>query len=107
MSPEDPEQPVDTGPIGAVTAFPVRTGQETAAPAPSHVPVFATGVTERSAAPSSHDALPRRLPARTGAGPTTAERTVEDAGGERTAASGEQQRTHGRCGGGSGARHSP
>ncbi|MET9683251.1 ATP-binding protein [Streptomyces coeruleorubidus] len=101
MSPGDPEQPVETGPIGAVAAFPVRTGQETAAPAPSRGPASATGVTERSVAPSSHDALPRRLPARTGAGPTTterttterttAERTVEDAGGERSAASGEQR----------------
>ncbi|MER7407991.1 ATP-binding protein [Streptomyces sp. NPDC000070] len=90
MSPEDPEQPVDTGPIAPVAALPVRTGRETAAPAPSRVPVSATGVTERSAAPSSHDALPRRLPARTGAGPATAERTVEDAGGERSAASGGQ-----------------
>lgn len=89
--PEDPEEPVDTGPIAAVAAFPVRTGQEAAVPAPSRVPVSATVVTERSAAPSSHDALPRRLPARTGAEPTTAERTAEDAGGERTAASGEQR----------------
>ncbi|WDV56719.1 HAMP domain-containing protein [Streptomyces coeruleorubidus] len=89
--PEDAEQPVETGPIGAVAAFPVRSGQETAAPAPSRVPVSATGVTERSVTPSSHDALPRRIPARTGAGPTTAERTVEDAGGERAAASAEQR----------------
>lgn len=89
--PEDPEEPVDTGPIAAVAAFPVRTGQEAAVPAPSRVPVSATVVTERSAAPSSHDALPRRLPARTGAEPATAERTAEDAGGERTAASGEQR----------------
>lgn len=89
--PEDPEEPVDTGPIAAVAAFPVRTGQEVAVPAPSRVPVSATVVTERSAAPSSHDALPRRLPARTGAEPATAERTAEDAGGERTAASGEQR----------------
>ncbi|WP_338784732.1 ATP-binding protein [Streptomyces sp. DG1A-41] len=89
--PEDPEEPVDTGPIAAVAAFPVRTGQEAAVPAPSRVPVSATVVTERSAAPSSHDALPRRLPARTGAEPATAERTAEDAGGERTADSGEQR----------------
>ncbi|WP_059422254.1 sensor histidine kinase [Streptomyces azureus] len=97
MNPEDIEdpQPVDTGPIGAVAAFPVRTGQETAALAPSCVPVSATGVTERSAAPSSHDPLPRRLPARTGEGPTTVERTVEDAGGEPTAASGEQRAAEG------------
>jgi signal transduction histidine kinase len=94
MSPEDredAERPVDTGPIGAVAALPVRTGQETAAPALPRVPVSATGVTARSAAASSHDALPRRLPARTGAGPATAERTAEDAGGERSAASGEQR----------------
>ncbi|MEU6180170.1 ATP-binding protein [Streptomyces coeruleorubidus] len=91
MTPEDPEQPVDTSPIGAVAPFPVRTGQEIAAPAPSRVPVSATGVTERSAAPSSHDALPRRLPARTAAGPAIAERTAEDAGGERSAASGERR----------------
>ncbi|MFF7790843.1 ATP-binding protein [Streptomyces sp. NPDC007991] len=89
--PVDAEQPVDTGPIGAVAAFPVRTGQETAVPAPSRVPVSDTGVTERSAATSSHDALPRRLPARTAAGPAIAERTVEDVGGERPATSGERR----------------
>ncbi|PNG18588.1 ATP-binding protein [Streptomyces cahuitamycinicus] len=91
MTPEGPEQPVDTGPIGAVAALPVRPGQETATPAPSRAPVSATGVTERSAALSSHDALPRRLPARTAAGPATAERTAEDADTERSAASGEQR----------------
>jgi signal transduction histidine kinase len=91
LQPVDAEQPVDTGPIGAVAAFPVRTGQETAAPAPSRVPVSGTGVTEPSAAPSSHDTLPRRRPARTAAGAAVAERTVEDAGGERSATSGEQR----------------
>jgi signal transduction histidine kinase len=91
LQPVDAEQPVSTGPIGAVAAFPVRTGQETAAPAPSRVPVSGTGVTEPSAAPSSHDTLPRRRPARTAAGAAVAERTVEDAGGERSATSGEQR----------------
>jgi anti-sigma regulatory factor (Ser/Thr protein kinase) len=91
LQPVDAEQPVDTGPIGAVAAFPVRTGQETAAPAPSRVPLSGTGVTEPSAAPSSHDTLPRRRPARTAAGSAVAERTVEDAGGERSATSGEQR----------------
>lgn len=89
--PADAEQPVDTGLIGAVAAFPVRSGQETAAPAPSRVPVSGTGVTEPSAAPSSHDALPRRRPARTAAGPAVAERAVEDADGERSPTSGEQR----------------
>jgi anti-sigma regulatory factor (Ser/Thr protein kinase) len=98
--PADAEQPVDmdrigavdTGPIGAVAALPVRTGQETAAPAASRVPVSGTGATERSAAPSSHDALPRRLPTtRTAAGSATADRTVEDVGGERSATAGERR----------------
>ncbi|MFD5126477.1 ATP-binding protein [Streptomyces olindensis] len=100
-STEDPEdlrnseQPVDAGPIGAVASLPVRTGQETAAPASPRGPVPATGVAARSAAPASLAALPRRLPSRTAAasttpGSTTAERTVADIARERTAASGEQ-----------------
>ncbi|WP_030897413.1 ATP-binding protein [Streptomyces sp. NRRL S-474] len=90
-SPEEPEQPVETGPIGSVAALPLRTGQQNTGPAPSPVAVSAAGAPERMAAPSSRDALPRRLPARTGAGPAPAQWTAEDAGGERTAPSGEER----------------
>ncbi|PAZ14852.1 ATP-binding protein [Streptomyces sp. SA15] len=91
MSPVDPTQPADTGPIGTVTAFPARTGQESAAPAPPLVPASVAGVwPQRPAASSPHGEFPRRTPARNGAEPATAERTLAETGAERTTASDER-----------------
>ncbi|MER5210323.1 ATP-binding protein [Streptomyces sp. NPDC002838] len=89
MSPVDPPQPADTGQFENVTAFPARTGQETAAPAPPLVPASTADVPQqRPAAPPPHGTLPRRVPARTGAEPATEEGTAAETGEGRTTASG-------------------
>ncbi|GCB49000.1 ATP-binding protein [Streptomyces sp. NL15-2K] len=93
MSPVDPPRPADTGRFGTVTAFPARTGpvgpsHETAAPTPPLVQASAAAVPQqRSEAPPPPGTLPRRVPARTGAEPATAEGTAgEPATAEATAA---------------------
>ncbi len=89
MSPIDPAQPAATGPAAAVATFPAMTGQETAAPAPPSALASAVTVTvteQRPVAPSLHGALPRRVPACTGAELTTAQRSITETGAKMTTA---------------------
>nr|WP_308437836.1 ATP-binding protein [Streptomyces capitiformicae] len=89
MSPAEPSPPAARGSAGTVAAFPVRTGQGTAAPAPPSVPAAAAVPRQRPAVPAPPGELPRRAPTDTGVKPATAARTDEETGEERTTAFGE------------------